>query len=432
MFRSEIYRNAAKMLSGNAIAQMVGLLFYPLLTRLYRPEDFGLLNLFLSIGGVLVLVANADYHYAVLLPKNEKKAIGVWQVSALCSLSVVILCGISVFFREAIAGLFETPELAAVYPLLPLFVALSAAWTLLNYWFTRQKRFGAISRYQVSQTLSNALLKWGFGAAGRLQWGLFVSTVLGLTVSLGLSVAGTFHAWGAKLLHFDRISMRLAARRYARFPLFSLPRSLVNSLSANLPFFILTPFFGVAEMGFIGMGFTLAFRPINMISGSLYQVFFQRFAENVQNRRRVMPFFRKFVLGCFLVVIPSFALLYWILPALCAWLLGDEWLETGRYIRLMLPWIAMVCAGNSVSSLSDLFQKQALMLWVEVVYLMLRAAGLAIGIALKDIRLSMFLYSLGGVLIVSFQLLCYRKWIKDYEAGLEDEEAATRGNKLKI
>ena len=69
---------------------------------------------------------------------------------------------------------------------------------------------------------------------------------------------------------------------------------------------------------------------------------------------------------------------------------------------------------------------------MEVVYLMLRAAGLAIGIALKDIRLSMSLYSLGGVLIVSFQLLCYRKWIKDYEAGLEDEEAATRGDKVKI
>ena len=67
------------MLSGNAIAQMVGLLFYPLLTRLYRPEDFGLLNLFLSIGGVLVLVANADYHYAVLLPKNEKKAIVIYS-----------------------------------------------------------------------------------------------------------------------------------------------------------------------------------------------------------------------------------------------------------------------------------------------------------------------------------------------------------------
>lgn len=432
MFRSEIYRNVAKMLSGNAIAQMVGLLFYPLLTRLYRPEDFGLLNLFLSIGGVLVLVANADYHYAILLPKNEKKAVGAWQVSTLCALAVVVLCGISVFFKGAIAGLFNTPELAVVYPLLPLFVALSAAWMLLNYWFTRQKKFGAISTYQVSQNLSNALLKWGFGAAGRLQWGLFVSTILGLAVSLGLSVAGTFRAWGSKLLHFDWGSVRMAARRYVRFPAFSLPRSLVNNLSGNLPFFMLTPFFGVAEMGFLGMGFTLAFRPVNMISSSLYQVFFQRFAENVQNRRRVMPFFRKFVLGCFLVVIPSFALLYWILPDLCAWLLGEEWLETGRYIRLMLPWIAMVCAGSCVSFLSDLFQKQALMLWVEVAYLGLRAAGLAVGIALRDIRMAILLYSLGGVLVIGFQLLCYRKWIKDYEVGLEDAEAATRGNKVKI
>lgn len=419
MFKSEIYKNAAKMLSGNAIAQMVGLLFYPLLTRIYSPDDFGLLNLFLSIGGVLLIVANADYHYAILLPKSDKKAAAVWQVSALCSLGVVVLCGLSVFFRKPIAEVFKAPGLASVYPLLPLFVALSAAWMLLNYWLTRCKRFGAISTYQVTQNLSNALLKWGFGKAGFLQSGLFVSTILGLVIALATSIVSTFKSWKTILFRVDKRQIRLAAKRFARFPAFSLPRSLVNNLSGNLPFFLLTPFFGVAEMGFLGMGFTLAFRPINMISTSLYQVFFQRFAESVQNRKRVMPMFRKFVGRTFLVVVPGFALLYWILPWLTEFLLGKGWEQTGEYIRLMLPWIAMVCAGSCISFLSDLFQKQAGMLAVETAYLVLRAAGLAIGIALKDISLAIFLYSLSGVLVIAGQLLWYRKMIRDYEKGLE-------------
>ncbi|MGN1239473.1 MAG: oligosaccharide flippase family protein, partial [Paludibacteraceae bacterium] len=66
--RSELVRNSAKLLSANVIAQAIGLLVYPILTRLYSPEDFGLLNLFLSIGGVLVLLSTAEYQYAIVLP----------------------------------------------------------------------------------------------------------------------------------------------------------------------------------------------------------------------------------------------------------------------------------------------------------------------------------------------------------------------------
>ena len=64
-------QNVAKLLSANVVAQVVGLLVYPLLTRLYSPEDFGLMNLFVSIGNVLVILATAEYHYAIVLPKDD-------------------------------------------------------------------------------------------------------------------------------------------------------------------------------------------------------------------------------------------------------------------------------------------------------------------------------------------------------------------------
>lgn len=417
-FHSEIFQNSAKMLSANAIAQAVGILFYPLLTRLYSAEDFGVLNLFLSIGGVLLLLATADYQYAILLPKSDKKAASVLQLASLISLSVVALCSISIFFRHPISRMFKAPELADFYPLLPLFVLFSAAWTLLNYWFTRKKQFGAISRYQVGQNLGNAVFKYGFGAAGFLRWGLFVSTILSLALSLGISVRTTFKSWKNSLLHFEPKPIRTAARRYARFPLFSLPRSIVNNLSSNLPIFLLTPFFGLTELGYFGMALTLAFRPVNMIAASLYQVFFQRFAENLQNRLPIRSFFRKFVLRTLIIVIPGFTLLYFVLPDLCAWLLGSGWEMSGEYIRLMLPWIGMVCVGSCISFISDLFQKQSTMLGIEIAYLILRTAGLCIGIALDRIDLSILLFSLSGALIIAVQLIWYRKLIIHYETTL--------------
>ena len=52
---SKQVQNVGKLLSANVVAQVIGLVVYPILSRMYAPEDFGLLNLFLSIGNVLVV-----------------------------------------------------------------------------------------------------------------------------------------------------------------------------------------------------------------------------------------------------------------------------------------------------------------------------------------------------------------------------------------
>lgn len=414
---SKTLKNSAKLLTANVVAQLIGILFYPLLTRLYSAQDFGVLNLFLSIGGLLALVATADYQYAILLPKAEKKSVAVFQVSFLIMAGVVLLCGLSVFFRHFIARLFNAPDLSLVYPLLPAFVLLFSLWTLFNYWFTRKERFGLVASYQVCQVLSNSVFKYGFGKAGFLSWGQVVSTVAGLFVSL-FSVVALGWKSCRPLLRFNRSEIRKAALRYVRFPLFSLSRTIVNNLSANLPVFLLTPYFGLAELGYFGMGLTLAFRPISMVTASLYQVFFQKMAKNVQDRQPIMPFFRRFVLRGGLVVLLFFSGLYFVLPALAGWFLGNGWQVTGQYIRLMLPWLALTAIGGCITFVSDIFQKQAFMLVVEIVYLVLRVAALAIGIVFHNFELAILLYSLVSAVVILFQISWFFVLIKRYEHTL--------------
>ena len=79
IFRSDVVRNTTKLLSANVLAQVVGLLIYPLLTRLYSQDDFGLLSLFVSMGGVLALVSTAEYQYSIVLPKDEKTAVSTME-----------------------------------------------------------------------------------------------------------------------------------------------------------------------------------------------------------------------------------------------------------------------------------------------------------------------------------------------------------------
>ena len=75
-FRSAGIKNFSKLLSANIIAQIIGLIVYPILTRIYSPEDFGILNLFLSISGVLVILSTAEYYNEI---KNTQDAHGVMK-----------------------------------------------------------------------------------------------------------------------------------------------------------------------------------------------------------------------------------------------------------------------------------------------------------------------------------------------------------------
>ena len=105
--RSELVRNSARLLSANVVAQAIGLLVYPILTRMYAPDDFGLLNLFMSIGGIFVLISTADYQNAIVLPKEESRARALVQLCGCLLLAMVVVLVLSIPFSNPIARLFK-------------------------------------------------------------------------------------------------------------------------------------------------------------------------------------------------------------------------------------------------------------------------------------------------------------------------------------
>lgn len=416
-FNAEITKNSAKLLSSNFASQAIGLLVYPILTRLYSPDDFGLLNLFLSMAGIVVLFATAEYQYAIVLPKEEKKAVAVFQTAFALSGMVTLICLLTVPFSVQIANLFNAAVLSSWYCLLPIYVFLSSVWTLLNYWFTRHKMFGRIGNYQLSQGILNAGTKIGFGYGGLTNGGLLFSAILSPFIALTISFFLAYKKIKS-LFVFDKKECKSVAKEYANFPKFSLPRAVVNNLSGNLPILLLTPFFGLAEIGFFGMALTLAFRPINMISSSLYQVFFQRTSEQVNEGKSIMPFFRKYFFRTISFVLPLFVVLSLFLPDLVGWILGKGWHQTGDYICIMLPWLAMSVLVAPICYLSDVFFQQKKGLLFEITLIVMRLLGMGIGIFYNDFRLAIIGFCVGSAIVIFFQLVWYLSLVRNYEKSI--------------
>ena len=128
--QSNIIRNTSKLLSANVIAQVIGIAVYPILTRLYLPDDFGTLHLFLTIGGIATLFATAEYQNAILLPKSDKDAAACLHVGFFSTLTVCLLFLLLIPWAPALSDLFNAPDLKRHFWMLSPFIFAVSLWNL--------------------------------------------------------------------------------------------------------------------------------------------------------------------------------------------------------------------------------------------------------------------------------------------------------------
>lgn len=419
IFHSSLFKHIATLLSANSVSQAIALLVYPLITRLYAPENFGLFNLFLSIGGILAIVGTANYHYAIVLPKNERKAFACLSLSFIITAALVVLSVIALIFSSQIALLFDSPDLGKYLFLMPIFVLLTALWNSLNYWFTRYQWYKPIAFYQVGNSLSSSLLKYLFGLSGFLTGGLLFGTLIAQFAAM---VGSLWIAWKkgiAKVLTITQQEIKDVAVEYRNFPQFSLPHSLINTLGGSLPILLLAPFFSLAHIGFFGMAMALAFRPINIISSSLNQVFYPITTQKVNDKESILRFFKRYISRTLYILLPLFIGLFTILPWLTEWLLGANWNVTGEYMQLMLPWLLFSALVAPITYLADLFGKQKIALGIEIASVVMRLSGLLIGIMAESFYLAIAFYCLASALVVAGQLIWYSRLVVQYEKTIK-------------
>ena len=413
---STIFRDSAKLLSANVIAQAIGLLAYPILTRLYSPDDFGLLYIFTSIAGVLVLLGTAGYQFAVPLPKDEKDGAACFHVGLVCLAGILLLLILSLPFANSIVGLFDAPQLAKWYCFLPLYVALLCLWNLMNGWYTRCRQFGSIGSYQVSNSLVSVTLKLLLGWKG-ISSGLMIGAVATPPVSVGISaVSARKHL--RDLFFWDSDKCKRMFTVYKNFPLFTLPQSLINQFFGNLPAYLLAPQFGQSALGLWSMALILSFTPVNTICNSIYQVLLANVSGCVNNNESVRHIFVRFERLVLVTIIPLFTVLFFILPSFTGWLLGAEWIEVGHYIRWFLPWLCVTLLCSSTAFVPDVFFKQRITLEFEILLAVLRTCGIVAGMWTGTFMIAVAGYGIGSAVAKLAQYIWMRKLVNDYERSL--------------
>ena len=396
--------DVATLVSGTTLAHLVLVLASPLVTRLYTPSAFGVAALFSSLGTVIGVIACLRYELAIVLPGDDDEAAGVFAVSVVASVVVSVACGAALLvLRGPILHLLRSPELGSFLPLVPLSVCLRGLLNSLTYWSTRRKNFSQLSvaRFVGSTTMAGAQLGLGFGGLATPA-GLILSEVLRPFAS---SVRLAYRVWGDDWLvlrdGFRLASMLPMLRRYRKFPLVSGWAAIMNTISWQLPSFLLAAYFSPVIVGFYSLGDRVLRRPMSLISLAIGQVFLQRAAQaQVEGKLTALvesSFTRLVRLGMF-----PFVVLSVVGQDLFVVLFGSYWAEAGFYAQILSLWTFVWFISSPLSSLYSVLELQERSLYINIAILVTRYASLTIGGIAQNSRLGLFLFGVSGVLAYGY------------------------------
>ncbi len=384
------------LLSGSSIALALSYLAQPLLTRLYTPEAFGVLDAFVALASLLFVLGTLRYEDALLLPHNEAEARGLLRLATCILLGISLLCLVLSLPGRLLLARAGEAALADWLPWLAPALLLMSGGRLAELWLMRRAAFRTLSAGTALRAATTTTLRLAAGLPP-LQTG--AAGLIGGFLGGHLS-ALLFYGWRLRRQRpttSDAPPLTALARRYRRFPLFTLPAALLNALSMRLPFLLLLAFFDARVLGFFGRAFMVLSVPLGLVGGATGQVFFVRAVEarhgNGLAALTLRVYRRLLQVGLYPVL-----LLMLLGPDLFAFVFGQPWHTAGRYAVWIAPWLLLAALASPLSRLFDVLERQRADLATSVLLFLLQTSALIVGGLQGRPETALLLLGLAGML----------------------------------
>lgn len=368
---------AVAMLAGGTIAgQLIMMLALPVLTRLYDPEAFGLLGVYMSAIAILIVVANMRLEIAVPLPEEEEDAASLLVLCLGASVLVAGLIGVAVLaFPAQITSWLGMESFAPYLWMLPVGVWLGGLYAVFYMWSMRTKRFGDVARTQMIRAAGGSGTQVGMGIYSAAPFGLLLGHLFYLALG-SLRLARLAWRNEGELLQTVSLSrMRKNLVQQWRFPVLSVPEALLDSSTANLPVILIGIFVGPAEAGFMLLVNRVSSVPLSLLGTNISKVYLSQATEKRQ-AGELGAFTRKIMWTLFRIGVGPFLLLALSAPFVMPFVFGEDWARAGAMLAWVMPFMLGKFVVSPVSSILHATRRQATALAMQVFGFVLVIGGM--------------------------------------------------------
>lgn len=412
--RNEFAKNALTLTIGTSVAQFLPFLFYPILGRIFSPDDFGLLATISSITAICVTLSTGKYEFSILIAESKQDAANIIGLVLLISFSFCLLLLVFFFLLSSQFSVwFNTPALERWVFIIPFSVFSIVIYNCYNEWCVRNKYFKSLSWNKIINASAIASSKLIFGLLNFLNGGLILGDLLGRLISAFGCVFRALHKDKEVFLKISLSSIKKLAYRYSNFPKFNLPAQLLNTIGGQLPIILIGVFFDRTQVGYYSMTASILSVPISVISLAIRDTFRQRAYEDYTKKGECRNLYVKTFKPLFYITAIATLSVYFFLPKLFLFVLGSQWETAGVYSQILLPMIALSFLSNSLGGVLIVTEKLKISMYWQIYYVSIIFISLYLSSTFsQDIKIVLLFYSLGLSTAYIIQMILSYKYAK--------------------
>lgn len=416
--KSMLLKNTLTLSVGQFISQILLLIFLPVITRLYSPEDFGLLAAFVAAANILSSFFVLKFDQALVLPESDSVAKYLLNfISKIPLVFFLILIWPFIFFESYLSELFKIKD-SFVY-LVPVFAMLISYGQIFLAYRNRQEKYLLMSYSRVLLVISTIILQIGFiyiydinnGLIYGLIGGQFIYfIVLGFTDIKELSY----------FIKDSKNKYRAFFIEYKDFPKYTLPSSFLNITSIQLIPIILLFYYGAEVAGLVFIIQKLLGAPFGLLGESLKQVVYKKMSTLSSDNSGLFKLTNQVVILSFVSGGVIMSVIYILLPYVFEFLFPPEYYQSVEFFIYLIPLYLFQLAISPILSIVYVIKRQKEYFIWEIFRFIIVMSVLVFGGIYEDIFITLLLFSTSQAFLytIIFIFICY--WQKNFFLHLDN------------
>jgi len=345
----------------------------PIVSRLFTPEDIGILSVYVSILGIIAPFATLRFDLAIPIADDNEGAINLLVLS-LISIAIVsaVILPFTTVFADPITAILNAQSLEPFLWLLSIGTIGTGFYTTFLHWAMRKKAYRSISKTKVNQGIAKVTVQILSGFLNFGPIGLILGEVFGQTFGIRVLSKPLLHE-GKKLWRAVNLnSMKLIASRYKKFPLITSWSDLLNTAGFQIPVLILSAIYGPSAAGFFGFSNRIISLPLGIIGVAISQVFFSEGASlSKKDPNDLLKLTMKVAKRLFVVGVIVAAILIPFGPWLFTFVFGNTWREAGVYSQVLSIMLMIRFVVSPISQALSIMERQGTQFLLDLLRLVL-------------------------------------------------------------
>lgn len=365
-----LYSGSLTIASGLAAAQVVGILFYPILSRIYSPAQFGVFSLFFLASQLLGVSLAARYEQAIILAKTKFESEAIFTIAILFSFCLSIFFLLFFIATFTILDDLLGTDLGFQWTFVSLGGLLVSITTSLSLLAVRNNTYLRVAINRLFKTILAISLQIAFGSGSAIaRMGLIYGELLALLIS-----ALTLCLLSLKLFTYGHLSL-LKKRKYRKYlvgllsrysaqPAWNLPHVLMNSLSGLLLIALIAALFSASQAGAYFLMHRILMMPAFLIVSSVSPIYFKAASERLKETGKFNDTLRLISAPIAIVALIIASIFFFFGVILFEFFLGNQWSLSGKLSQIMAPYAAVHLLLSSLGTTTLIAGKQRTMLLV--------------------------------------------------------------------